>query len=116
MKKDSSFRAIDLSGCEKMILGCIYEHIRNQESVPNLKDIMALVGEKYGIEWKMQTVCTFLSRIECKGLITISKEGRYSYYHPVVPYEVYMKYELHEMCKMYFEDDIKALKKFIRQL
>ena len=34
-------KMIELSGCEKLILGCIYEYYRKNEKAPNLKDITA---------------------------------------------------------------------------
>lgn len=116
MGKEIDFSGMDLSSCEKMILGCVYEYHRKKEEAPNLRDIMELVTAKYGIEWKLQTICTFFSRMEKKGLLTILKKGRYSYYYPVVPYEVYVRYELGEVCKIYFENDIKLLKRFVRKL
>ncbi len=106
----------NLSDCEKKILGCIYEHHRKEEEAPNLKDIMRLIGEKYGVLWKIQTVCTFLSRMEKKGVITIKKEGKYSYYYPAISYEVYVRQELMELCKIYFEQNEKKLKQFVRQI
>lgn len=116
MEKEIDFNSADLSSCEKMILGCVYEFHRKKEEAPNLRDVMKMVQEKYGIEWKLQTVCTFFSRMEKKGLLTASKRGRYSYYYPVVPYEVYVRYELNEVCKIYFENDIQLLKRFVRKL
>ena len=116
MEKESNFKSLDLSDCEKMILGCIYEYHRKNDAAPNLRDIMALIEDKYKIEWKLQTVCTFFKRMEKKGLLTSAKKGRYSYYYPVVPYEVYVRYELNDICKIYFENDMKQLKGFVRKL
>lgn len=116
MEREVDFKIMDLSGCEKMILGCVYDYHKKNEEAPNLRDIMALIDDKYGIEWKMQTVCTFFTRMEKKGLLTITKKGRYSYYYPVVPYDVYVAYELNELCNIYFENDLKLLKKFVRNL
>ncbi len=113
---ETEFKSTDLSGCEKMILGCIYEYNRKNDAAPNLRDIMVLIEEKYGIQWKLQTVCTFFSRMEKKGLITTEKKGRYTYYYPVVPYEVYVRYELKELCNIYFENSEKRLKQFVRQM
>lgn len=110
------FKSGDLSGCERMILGCIYEYNRKNDMAPNLRDIMVLIEEKYGILWKQQTVCTFLTRMERKRLIMTEKRGRYTYYYPVVPYEVYVRAELMELCNIYFEDSEKRLKQFVRQM
>ena len=73
MEKEDVMKSIDLSGCEKIIMGSIYEYHRKYEEVPNLKDIMVIVEGRYGIEWKLQTVCTFLSRMEKKALLHLKE-------------------------------------------
>lgn len=116
MTKETSVKTIDLSSCEKLVLGCIYEYHRKNGEAPNLKDIMAMIESHYGINWKLQTICTFFTRMEKKGLIMIAKNGRYSYYYPVLPFEVYVSREIGDLCKAYFGDDMKSLKRFVRQL
>lgn len=116
MSKAVEVKMIDLSACERIILGCVYEYHRKNEEAPNLKDIMAILDERYGIQWKMQTICTFFSRMENKGLLTITKNGRYSYYYPVLSFEEYVSMEINDLCKVYFGDDMKQLKRFVRQL
>ena len=116
MKNKDIIESVDLSGCEKIIMGAIYEYHRKHGKEPNLKDIISIVEQRYGIIWKLQTVCTFFSRMEKKGLLIIKKNGRYSYYYPVLSFEEYMERELNGLCKIYFEADKKQMKKFIRQL
>jgi len=116
MNNKSVLKTKELSDCEKLILGCIYEYHRKKQEAPNLKNITEMLEKRYGIGWKLQTICTFFTRMEKKGLITVSKNGRYSYYHPVLPYEVYVAQELRDVCKIYFENDLKQMKRFVRQL
>ncbi len=116
MAREVMIKSSELSDCEKIILGCIYEYHRKQQEAPNLKDIMQLLEIRYGIEWKMQTICTFFTRMEKKGLLTIKKRGRYSYYYPVLPFEIYVQQEIESFCKIYFEGDKKRFKRFVRQL
>ena len=116
MKNKELIASVDLSGCEKIIMGAVYEYHRKYNKAPNLKDIMLVVEQRHGIEWKLQTVCTFFSRMEKKGLLSIEKNGRYSYYYPVLPFEEYIERELQGLCKIYFEDDKKQMKKIIRRL
>lgn len=116
MSMDAMPKTIELSGCEKIILGCIYDYHRKREEAPNLKDLLAILEERYGIQWKMQTICTFFTRMEKKGLLSIKKRGRYSYYYPVMPFEDYVRGELNDLCKVYFEDDMKQMKRFVRHL
>lgn len=116
MKKMKEMKTVDLSNCEKLVLGCVYEFHKKKHKAPSLKDVVSMIEEKYNITWKLQTICTFFSRIEKKGLISVAKNGRYSYYYPVVPYEVYVGQEINELCKIFFGDDKKEFKKFVRQL
>lgn len=116
MGKEIIYKTTELSDCEKIVLGCIYEHHRKKQEAPNLKDIMSMLEGNYGIIWKLQTICTFFTRMEKKGLISVKKNGRYSYYYPVLPFESYVKQELEQLCKIYFEGNVKMLKKFVRQL
>ena len=60
----SDFEIMELSGCEKMVLGCIYEYQRRNEVAPDLISIVELANMKFEKDWKKQTVCTFLSRME----------------------------------------------------
>ena len=113
---DATPKMIELSGCEKIILGCIYDYHRKNEEAPNLKDLLEILDARYGIQWKMQTICTFFTRMEKKGLLSIKKRGRYSYYYPVLPFEEYVCGELKDLCKAFFGDDIKQMKRFVRQL
>lgn len=108
--------AVELSGCEKLILGCIYEYHRKREKAPNLKDITEMLEKHHGIVWKMQTICTFFTRMEKKGLLLIKKNGRYSYYYPVMSFEKYVGGELEDLCKAYFAGDKKLLKRFVRKM
>ena len=116
MSMDATSKMIELSGCEKIILGCIYDYHRKNEEAPNLKDLLAMLDERYGIQWKMQTICTFFTRMEKKGLLSVKKRGRYSYYYPVLPFDEYVRGELEDLCKAYFGNDIRQMKRFVRQL
>ena len=109
-------KMIELSNCEKLILGCIYEYYRKNKEAPNLKDITMILESRHGITWKLQTICTFFTRMEKKGLITTAKNGRYTYYYPVLSFEEYVQKELDELCNAYFGSDRKLLKRFVRQM
>ena len=60
---------MELSSCEKLILGCIYSYEQKTKKRPELKVLMQWTSEKHGRNWKPQTVCTFISRMEKKGYI-----------------------------------------------
>lgn len=110
------FEIMELSSCEKMVLGCIYEYQRRNEVAPDLVSIVELVNLKFDKEWKMQTVCTFLTRMEKKGLITIERRRRNSRYSPVVPREEYIRQAFEEISRLYFNDNMKQLRSFVRKM
>lgn len=112
----SDFEIMELSGCEKMVLGCIYEYQRRNEVAPDLISIVELANMKFEKDWKKQTVCTFLSRMEKKGLIVIDRRRRNSRYSPVLTREEYLKQAFAEMSKLYFNDNTKQLRSFVRNM
>ena len=101
------FEIMELSGCEKMVLGSIYEYQRKNDVAPDLVSLVELVNTKFDKNWKMQTVCTFLTRMEKKGLITIERRKRSSRYIPVLSREDYIRQAFEEMSKLYFNDNMK---------
>ena len=105
---------MELSSCEKLILGCIYSYEQKTKKRPELKVLMQWTSEKHGRNWKPQTVCTFISRMEKKGLLKSEKVGRVSYYEPLIPYEAYIQMELEELCDVFFDGNRKKMKSFVR--
>lgn len=99
----------ELSNCEKMVLSCIY----NYNGTPNVHDIESLLLKEYNKKYALQTLCTFLKRIESKGYSKAEKKGRYTYYMPTISYEDYLKIEIKNVASLYFYDDIDALKHYI---
>lgn len=109
-------KMMELSTCEKRILSCIYEYEKKYGKSPDLPTIMQISSEKYQIEWKGQTVCTFLKRIEKKGFIEIEKIRKGSLYHSKISFEKYLREELKEIQRLYFSNDLRQLKNYVREL
>lgn len=103
----------ELSNSEKMVISCIYKHTRATGEKPNLHDLERILLNDFGISWKLQTLCTFLTRIEGKGYITAERVKRYSYYTPVLPHDDYIKAELQNIANIYFGGKTSAIKKYI---
>lgn len=114
--EERMLKATELSNCEKVILACIYDYKQKAGEWPDLKAIMQRTSEGYDKTWKPQTVCTFLSRMEKKGLLTSTREGRTSYYKPLLSYENYLEKELDEFCSVFFGGNLKKMKTFVRNL
>ena len=106
---------LELSSCEKMVLGCIYEYQRRNKMAPDLLSIVEMVNSKFDKDWKQQTVCTFLTRMEKKGLITIERKRRNSRYSPVITREEYLQQVFGEVAKLYFNGNKKQLRIFVRK-
>lgn len=70
----------DISACERMVMRVIWD----SEEELDLRHVMDNVNEKFHKEWKPQTVSTFLARLVRKGFLTGRRQGRYTYYQPVV--------------------------------
>ena len=70
----------EISVCEKMIMKVIWD----ADTDLDLMTVTARVNEEFGKTWKIQTVATFLTRLQKKKFIDIYRVGRYSHYHPIV--------------------------------
>ncbi len=73
----------EISVCEKMIMKVLWEADEDLD----LMTVTDRVNEEFGKTWKIQTVATFLTRLQKKGFINIYRIGRYSHYHPIVEKE-----------------------------
>ena len=87
----------ELSSCERMIMGVL---TRADEDL-TLMRVTSKMKEDFGKEWKLQTVATFMKRLESKGYIDVYKKGRYSYYHPKFTRDEMVKRDLDEIRKIY---------------
>lgn len=114
-EEKDGFSEMELSSCEKMVLSCIYEYQRKNDVAPDLNSIVEMANAKFQKDWKMQTVCTFLTRMEKKGLISIERRRKNSRYMAVIPREIYLKQAFEEYAKLYFNDNMKQLRSFVRK-
>ena len=74
-----------------------------------MHQVTANANAKFGKDWKIQTVATFLTRLEKKKYISIYRVGRYSHYHPEVSKDEYRKIVLEEVVARLFDDNKKAM-------
>ena len=98
-----------LPECEEMIMSVIW----SAKEDLNLHQVTERANEKFGKDWKIQTVCTFLTRLEKKEFISIYRIGRYSYYHLEVSKDEYRKIVLENIAAMLFDGDYEAVGKFV---
>ena len=75
-------------------------------------EIREAANQKYGYDWKMQTVSTFLLRIEKKGYIRSQGNGR-RVYRPTITLQEYRTEVLQETANRLFGGDWQQMKQFI---
>jgi len=98
MKESNMNELVELSTCEKIIMSILWSAKEDLD----LTTVTAKALERFGKEWKLQTVATFMTRLEKKKYISIYKVGRFSHYHPEVKLEDYRKQQLEEMKGLLF--------------
>lgn len=86
-----------LSECEEMIMKILWA----DEKDLDLVTVTQRAKERFGKEWKLQTVATFMTRLKGKGWIEIYRIGRYSHYHPLVSVEQYREKKIEEMFDLF---------------
>lgn len=82
----------------------------------DLETVTRKVKERFEKVWKLQTVATFMTRLQKKGYISIYKVGRYSHYHPEVAPEEYRKERLIEMIDVLFDGDVQQVKMMLKEI
>ncbi|MEB5454748.1 BlaI/MecI/CopY family transcriptional regulator [Virgibacillus pantothenticus] len=62
---------------------------------------------KEGKKWKGQTIATFLSRLEDKGMLTVKREGRSNVYSPRLSFEMYEKKKAQGFLNTMYKGSVK---------
>ena len=101
-----------LTECEELIMSILW----SSEEDLDLMRVQDKVKERFGKEWKLQTVATFMTRMEKKKYISIYRIGRYSHYHPVVSIDEYRKEKMEEVCTLLFGNDVEKMLEFIGEI
>ena len=93
-----------LSDAEEMVMSVIW----NNDELMSLEEIRKKSYEKYGKDWKPQTVSTFLARLVRKSFLTVYRKGRYSFYQPAVSKEDFWKATVQENARFFDKGDMAA--------
>ncbi|HBI62605.1 MAG TPA: hypothetical protein DDY31_15580 [Lachnospiraceae bacterium] len=88
-----------LTESEKVTMKCVWD----LGDGTRLAHILALANEKYGKDWKSQTVSTFLGKLVLKGYLEQFRDGRYFCYRILISKTDYRCQELAR--EMHFWDD-----------
>lgn len=97
-----------LPACEEMIMSILW----SADEDLDLMTVTAKAEERFGKIWKLQTVATFMTRLEKNKYISIYKVGRYSHYHPMVSLDEYRNAKLQEVTDLLFEGRQEKLVEF----
>ena len=98
-----------ISDSELLIMSIVWE----SDEHPDLHKIQQQALKRFGRDWKLQTVATFMTRLEKKKFIYIYKVGRYSHYQPLIEKDTYLHMAAKEMLELLFDNDpAKAIEYF----
>ena len=101
-----------LSECEEMIMKVIW----GESADPNLLTVTEKVNARFNKNWKIQTVATFLTRLQSKGWIKIYRVEKYSHYKALIGLEAYRDIKLAELLELYNVEDSEALEQVALKL
>ena len=82
----------------------------------NLETVAREIEKRFGKVWKLQTIATFMTRLQKKGYISVYKVDKYNYYHPEVTQYVYQKQRMEEMKQLFFDGSTMSMVNFIKNM
>ena len=96
-------RAKPLTESEKITMKCVWDI----GDGARLSRIMTLANDKYGKEWKPQTVSTFLGKLVRKGFVEQYRDGRYFYYRILIDKHTYRTQMIRDDVEFWDEDSLE---------
>lgn len=90
-----------LTESEKVTMKCVWD----LGDGTRLAHILALANDKYGKEWKSQTVSTFLGKLVLKGYLEQYRDGRYYCYRILISERAYRCHELAKELQFWNDGD-----------
>ncbi len=93
-----------LTDSEELVMKCVWD-CTEQVSLPN---IVKMVNDRYGKEWKPQTVSTFLARLVRKDYVKLHRVGRLFYYEILITEDAYKSQILKKHINFWNASDVTA--------
>ena len=87
----------ELTPIEEMVLMVIWDF----DEKPHLSDIVKGINERYGKDWRPQTISTYLAHLVRKGDLSFERKGRVFLYTPLVDKKSFCKQQLKNMYEYY---------------
>ena len=97
-------RAKPLTESEKITMKCVWDI----GDGARLSRIMTLANDKYGKEWKPQTVSTFLGKLVRKGFVEQYRDGRYFYYRILIDKHTYRTQMIRDDVEFWDDDNLET--------
>ena len=94
---------VKLTDCEELVMKCVWDAGRDI----SLVETMSSLQERFGKEWKRQTVATFLLHLIQKGYVTSYRAGRVFYYRPEIELEEYKKYQTKAFLDFWYDGSVQ---------
>ena len=88
----------------------------NSDDDLTLSEIMEKAYARFHKEWKMQTVATFMARMELKGYISSYKVGRYTHYKPEIKLCDFREQKFREMQELLLFSSTVDMADFLRDM
>lgn len=75
--------------------------IWDSDEKPYLSKIVKEINERYGKDWRPQTISTYLAHLVRKGYLSFERKGKVFLYTPVVDKKSFCKQQLKNMYEYY---------------
>lgn len=101
-----------LTECEELVMSVIWD----AEEDLNLPQIVERVNRRFGKDWAMQTVSTFLARLRRKGVVDAERSGRTFFYQVLLPKTDYITIVAKNVCDFWFDGDVNKMSLAVKQM
>lgn len=88
----------ELTVAETIVMKCIWD----SDHEMGLSEILQLTNEKYGRNWKSQTVSTYLAKLVQKGFIKMKRQGRHITYEILILEKAYTAAQAKEFVAFWY--------------
>ena len=90
-----------LTECEVSVMKCIWEADHDMA----LPEILNMVNTRNHKIWKPQTVSTFLTRLVKKDFLSMYRQGRSFFYHPLIEELDYGEGQINKCAELWCNND-----------
>ena len=94
-----------ISESEMLVMKCIWSAGKAISS----KEIVSLMKNQFGKDYKHTTVCTFLTRLKQKKFVDFTIHGKVHLYFPLVSEKDYLSGQLSDFKELWFDGSVKNL-------